>query len=759
MSKGKSIATLSKGRQSWCVIFWHPVSRGADGKPKRVRRGLGTSDREQAQKLVNELNEILADETTWSPANRERATAKYDAKVVAAFFDSMQSELRDGWATRDEMLPLPGGEDADDGYARVQFIGTTGAGKTTVLRQLIGTDPEKERFPSISAAKTTICDIEVILDDNPFRGAVTFIPRDQVRQYVCECIMAAITSHMEGSTEQDVIRRFLEHSEQKFRLSYILGNPLSLRTADEPELMDEDDEDRHESEDLLISDEDQGALLAVLENYLSQITELARTSHEKLTQTALELDIEIDKAPKQDLDTIHELVEDQLPDNEYFQSFVDAILDDVEQRFTYLDNGELVRGRDGWPIKWSFSTLDRDLFIRTINRFSSNSAANFGRLLTPLVDGIRVAGPFTPAWRKNEQPRLVLMDGQGIGHTADSTSSLSTSVTKRFKLADAIMLVDNAAQPMQAAPCAVLHALVASGHESKLVLAFTHFDEVKGDNLVNITARKDHIVSSFDNAAKDIGKTFGREAELTLHRLNPERLIFLSNIQRRVGNRARFTCSELNRMITAIMSTITPVGPIDYKPVYDVANFVFAVQNATQKFHERWRGILGKGPKSGVPREHWARVKALTRRLGIFKRDEYASLRPVADLINLLQVQISQFLTSPLAWNPVAPPEDSEDRQVAIDMIKKDVHTRLHDLAKARVLEERVKDWVEAYEHRGAGSTFVRASEVVKIYEEAAPVPNEMPGPDANQFLFEIRDLVSDCIRAAGGQVRGWSDK
>ena len=33
---------------------------------------------------------------------------------------------------------------------------------------------------------------------------------------------------------------------------------------------------------------------------------------------------------------------------------------------------------------------------------------------------------------------------------------------------------------MQAAPCSVLQTLVASGNESKLILAFTHFDEVKG---------------------------------------------------------------------------------------------------------------------------------------------------------------------------------------------------------------------------------------------------------------------------------------
>ena len=155
MVKRSGKATLSKGRSSWCVIFRHPVCLGADGRQKlRVRRGLGTSDANQAQGLVDELNAILADESIWTPVGRERASVKYDHRIVAAFFDPMQPEPHDPWAIREEIIALPGGKDSNDGYARAQFVGTTGAGKTTVLRQLIGTDPETERFPSISAAKS-----------------------------------------------------------------------------------------------------------------------------------------------------------------------------------------------------------------------------------------------------------------------------------------------------------------------------------------------------------------------------------------------------------------------------------------------------------------------------------------------------------------------------------------------------------------------------------------------------------------------------
>ena len=416
----------------------------------------------------------------------------------------------------------------------------------------------------------------------------------------------------------------------------------------------------------------------------------------------------------------------------------------------------LVCGRDGWPIKWTLELTDRPSFIRAINRYSSNYAPNFGRLLTPLVDGMRVAGPFHPDWYDEKIPRLVLLDGQGIGHTADSSSSISTSITRRFKLADAIVLVDNAAQPMQAAPCAVLQSLVASGHESKLVIAFTHFDEVKGDNLYGTAAKKDHVIGSFENAVHAIGKAFGREAEAALRRLIPDRLIFLSGIQRPLTKKRGLTRSEFGRLIDSIEELIKPGEPFEFAPVYDVANLVLAVQTAAAEFHDRWKGMLGMRTRSGVAPEHWTRVKALTRRLGVFKTDEYDNLRPVADLIRLLQRELGRYLTAPLDWEPYEPEQDSDDMLIAVDAIKKEVFTRLHDLSQQRILEERVSGWLEAYEHRGPGSTRVRARDIVSLYETAAPIPNEMPGPDANEFMFELREIIADSVVAGGGKLRGW---
>jgi hypothetical protein len=140
-----------------------------------------------------------------------------------------------------------------------------------------------------------------------------------------------------------------------------------------------------------------------------------------------------------------------LTQEEGFHELVQDVLEAVRSRFDLITAGDLHRRPSGWPELWLFNCADREQFIRHIRWFSSNFWPQFGRLLTPLVDGIRVRGPLFPDFLE-DQPQLVLIDGQGLGHTPDSSSSVTTHVTRRFGQVDVILLVDNAQQPMQAAP-------------------------------------------------------------------------------------------------------------------------------------------------------------------------------------------------------------------------------------------------------------------------------------------------------------------
>ena len=744
MSDTKYKATLSgeQGRSGWCVIFRHPVRKTADGTAVRIRRGLGTRERDEAEKLVGQLNEILGDRDFWTPTAKAKAETMFSEKVVNAFYDNFLPATQDGWVLRDQIIPLPGRE---EGYARARFLGTTGAGKTTLLRQVIGTDPEKERFPSTSTAKTTVCDIEVVLANGPFKAVITFFPREHVRLHIEECALASAAAIIfEKGGTATAVSRLLEHSEQRFRLSYLLGN---IR-ASEDELSDdgEADDETTISEAGEVSEAEREAMSRQIESYVGRIQDMAIESARKLEK---ELGVRLNRTEGEDENAFQELFEDELKQHDDFHALVDEIMDAVEGRFELLDPAGFQRDRNDWPLLWQFETTDRALFIKTVNRFSSNYAPNFGKLLTPLVQGLRVRGEFAPTWHENGECKLVLLDGEGLGHTPDSSSSISTSITQRLKEIDAVVLVDNAEQPMQAAPQALVRTLAASGNERKLMVCFTHFDQVKGPNLPNIAARKEHVFRSLENAIGSIREILGRSAENALRRETVNKTFFLSNIQNPIKEANRLTISELQRLVMTIRDSIKPRPPAHVTPVYDMANLILSIPQAMNAFRDPWRGRLRLPSRSTTEPEHWTRIKALSRRFAELGSTEYSTLRPVADFIARLIEHVTVVLSNPLRWEPESATEEMK-RQVIAD-IASVVHGKLHELGESRLFHERVKEWSVAYSHRGTGSARERAMDIDGIYGVAAPIPGETGDPHSSALVASIKALVQEAVESAGG--------
>ena len=744
-------ASLSQtqGRSGFSIIFRHPARRDdASGKPGvRVRRGLGTRDEAEAERLRDQLNILLGDPEYHDTAAQAVAERRFDPRIVDIFFDKMMPEETDFTALREAGIPLP--ESGPDGYRRVLFLGTTGAGKTTLVRQLIGTDPLKERFPSTSTAKTTIHDTEIVLAEGDWRAVVTFASSDEVREYLNECISAAVLAAAKRADDAEVLRRLLNHVNQRFRFNYVLGNG----PAAAPLNSDFDDaEEESEGEDLLF-EEGHDAL-----DMASTVQMLARTV-EKLRELALRLGdklrAEVDEHGDDDERVADEIFEEELDnllrDDEGFHQVADAMMEEIEKRFVLLPPGEVQKTRQSWPLTWSgvWPFEKRAEFLRAVSRFSSNYAPLFGRLLTPLVNGVRVAGPFTPTWNGSDVPKLVLLDGEGLGHTPKSSSAVSTVVSRRIETADAVLLVDSATQPMQAAPLAAMREVVATGNARKLIIAFTHFDEVKGDNLPNASAKAHHVLASAENVLAAFGEELGPYAERALRQRLESARFFFADIDEPLSAATasgRRTMSQIRKLLDAIDAVIERPEVAEARPVYDRMNLVLAIRAAAEAFHEAWRTRLGLKSKPGFAKEHWTRVKALSRRLATGWADEYDTLRPIADLRKELVERIYVFVQSPLRWTSGPEPADDE-KQVCFDAFADNLGRRLLQVCTRRMWHERASQWRDAYDKHGTGSTFVRARIIGdEIYEPAAPVPDVTPSLDRNRFL---RQVITEVEKAA----------
>ena len=562
----------------------------------------------------------------------------------------------DFMGVREQVIPIPSSVDSD--YRSALLLGTTGAGKTTVLRQVIGTHPVKERFPSTSTAKTTVADTEIIVAEGNYQAVITFMERDEVRDYLEECISKAVLTAYQEKSDSDVLRNLLQHVDQRIRFNYVLGNgPISEDDLDDDE--DDIDEDLNSSEPELSPQAPESFDLDRTNDLLIRAVNQAR---EIANNQGAKLKTELDATDESDQGVIDELFEEELDqllrqDKEY-HAITDDLMDEIELRFSALTSGSLRKTKQGWPISWEFSSPDRNAFIKEILRFSSNHAPLFGTLLTPLVNGIRVKGPFFPSWARDSKQLIVIVDGEGLGHTPDSSSSLSTNLLRRIDIVDAVILVDNAAQPMQAAPVAALRSLIRTGNIKKLLMCFTHFDEVKGDNLPTVSAKRDHILASAENVMTRLGEDLGPNAERALRARLAEQCFFLGGIDKildETTKRGKRSIEQIKELLKAVDRIIKRPEPVAAHPVYDRMNLALAIHKAAAQFHQAWRHRL-----SGT--EHWTRIKALSRRLANSWSDQYDNLMPVSDLHKQLGEWIYVTIQKPIQWEGDEPDEDSKQQ-------------------------------------------------------------------------------------------------
>ncbi len=725
----KATLSQSQGREGWSVIFRHPVLLDrATGKPgRRVRRGLGTKEKKAAERLVAQLNKLLTDRLFWEASSRPRALARFHPLVVDIFYHDMVPETIDASGIRELAIALPRSTDSD--YRQILLLGTTGGGKTTLVRQLIGTDPAGERFPSTSTARTSIADMEIVFSSGPFRAAVTFLPRDEVRDYLEESMSAAALAAYQGDPDIEVLRRLLNHVSQRFRLSYLLG------TGDTDVLDDEEMSDGSAHEP---SDFDLTGTRALLRSSVERLRAIA-AEHIPLLQEELERS-ESDDIVREEL--FEDSLDNLLRGDERFQALADEFMDEIDRRFDLLSSGNMEKTKQGWPRAWSYESEDRQTFLKTISRLTSNYAPHFGTLLTPLVNAIRIAGPFSPSWSDN-QPKLVLFDGEGLGHTPDAQASLPTAITRRLEHVDAVLLVDNATQPMQAATIAAMRNLASGGHTGKLIVCFTHFESVVGDNIPTFKMREQHVLASAENALTSIGEQLGSLAERALRQRLQSACYFFGNLHQPLTGNTKIekrTIEQLQKLLGAIDGIAKP-EPVPSRPVYDRTNLVLAVKQAAEDFHATWNARLGLQVKPGFLKAHWLRIKALARRMGEGWSDEYLDLKPIADMHKELQESIYRFIQNPVVWTGPVPSDD--EKQVLFEALAMIISLRLLVVVAELMRDESIPDWLRAFHVSGKGATYTRARLISRdIYEKVAPLLDRTP--DRNKFMSDVIGVVRD---------------
>lgn len=749
MTKYEARTSENKGKGTLSIIFEHPIK--TDPKTKRgvsVRRGLGTSSEIEAQKLVDQMNGILSDPMMWSIDKKQIAQDKYSNIVVDAFYDFLETEVFDHVQILNEVLPFP---TRKDGYGKAILMGHTGAGKTSVLRCIMGT--QKDKFPTTATGRTTTCTMEVILSDTEeYELVVTFMTRELLMLYVKECVQNAVVFCVERKNEvrkSDVVEKLLTHKELTVRLSYILGHPSMIGEEDD-EFADENEKIINDSEETSVELDQQE-----VKELVSKINENVE-SIIAISKEFLETGINLDKSDEEgDYEISLEMF---LEKNNKYNDVIDDMVEDVQEKFTILTDGNVIAENRGWVNAWYFKTTDREKFINVAKRFSSNNKAQWGALLTPIVQFVRLKGDFKPSFA-DETPKLILVDGLGLGHKTTSTS-IPTEITSRFQEIDSIILVDNATSPVMDNPKVAIRTIIQSGNTNKLLTCFTHMDELVGDNLKTGKDKVTHVKCSLDEYLTKLKEqvppiiTESGKTDIL------ESCFYMWNLDKDIKRSTQNQFEKLFAEIGSLASKNTRKEEVELH--YDMVLLYSYLQEATKVFRTNWKQILGIPYKSSES-EHWARIKALSRRLYEYGMDHYNyELMPIADLLGAITAQLNIFLSEPLQCLPEDTP--NEIKEEVINSIKSCIYDRMHLFARNSIWKNTapMKKWETAFLYRGTGSSTLRAYEIDDILDIGSPLlnnysPNVRMKQEEKDFIEGVIEIVKNEVEKEGGKLSAFS--
>lgn len=711
---------------NWNVSFHHPICReGSIGK--KIHRSLKVNDESEAQALRQQMNDLLAlAETPSLLPTRSYAIGeqKYARVVIDAFFDCMTPEPVDYLGLRERTMPLPAKAGKNGPVPRVLVVGATAVGKSRFIQHLLQTT--RENFPMRGAGRTTVADTEAIVGDVDFSAVVTFFAENEIREIVKENIReACIFAHQEKEDNVKIASKLLVDSDKRFRFNFVLGewtHNIDATVEDEYEI-----EDGEEESDLDADSSSTALPWTKLESCIARVVSMTELALETARR-------ELQPTSKED----EQVVEEYWPqyiDSDQLDALAEEILEELGKRLCEAT------GQASWPVIHRVAdTADKAEFFRQLRPFYQNNRKLFGALVTPLVQGIRVSGRFAPPFgAATDLPSWVLLDGQGVGHEQSGSTKINRTVSpalaKKFSGADVICLIDRAVPAMTGDTPILLESLIVRGHQDRLALIFTHFEDVAAPDL-DLAGKKAKVLEGLSNAIQGIA-SLPKAEKVLLERTAESKAYFLARLDLPVV-RSKATQTEMKRICDHFRRGVGETPLPKFSPLFDEHKIAKVLQKEIEAYRQDWS-------EAELVSYHWKIMEALTNWIGHAYSDGYPkrNLYPGQDLSQRLVSVISNELESPTKWNPFKPKSPDEESRI-LNAIRSKVSDRIDTYCReALVRDPRTGFWLPAYESiSGPGTKVRRARMVARILEDRAQPPNE----DAGKFTKDIWQIVEGTI-------------
>ncbi len=736
-------AKRNSGRKGYVITFRHPLKMEGNKPGKKVFKGLGTDDEATAKHLEAQMNALLAKHDLHSVGSRADALRDgFEPAIVEIFYGDLDPSATSHRTLRERFLPLPA---MGAGQAvRTLILGNSGVGKTTLLRRLIGSDPAQDRFPATSTNRTTTCEIEIVTGRADYSAAVTFLSRHQVQQEVIESLSNAVLKAIESGSDEIVMKELLDDTDQRFRLKYVLGGwtPANSRVA--ASLSFGGSPKRGPAGGTAENS-------PFLKDVLASVRSVAANARNEVEAILGKLKDLKDEERNYALDEMQQEGES----SEEFQDTVNGIIEAIEERFARLPDGTFRKSFTGWPEAWTYSAQasERGAFLKAVRWFCANNREEWGALLTPLVTGIRVAGPFRPDWvAEGEEYDHVFVDTQGLDHEKPTTE-LSSEITSIFGQVQNILFVESGKDSLKSQSARkVMEAIAGAGYTGSLTVVLSHMDLVVGDDIPTDEDRKEKAFSGLRSlVANEVSQNVSREAARQMAAHLGNSTFYLGYLDAKKYPESwdddykaefeEFLGRDLRHLTEHLVLRANPQLLQPGVPQYSFESLGLAVREISVAFQEVWEARLGKKRIGGISEAPWQSIKAMSRRYAEGWFDGYW-LRPIDTLISLTRNILSGFLEAPLHWLPEHKKMTNDEKVAIINRLKQIVNDELTEMSKARLWKQPQVRWQGAYEPSGTGSTAVRKQRVHELLLTQVPIPQSISDRLAQAWIEEIKEVL-----------------
>lgn len=290
----------------------------------------------------------------------------------------------------ENLLPIP------VNLPKIYLLGDTGAGKTTIVRQLLGTT--KLRFPSVRRTRCTTAVTEYVISKEPgYRAAIVFKTHEEITRYVREILEDTITKGYRALRAQklkvdELVTNLEESPDQRFRLKFILDEKCRREIAQE-----------------------------LSEHFIPILTSWIESN---FPDEQDEIDVIIDLAIDSDGSELR-------PEVKFLE---DKIISAIFNRVAEVC---LTHPAKAMMEHFEITEADFETFIKKLKPLLDVDDGS----ISPIIERTRIRGNMGASWLPSDL-EIVLIDGEGIGHDVKESNqdTLSSRHVDYFYVSDAIML-------------------------------------------------------------------------------------------------------------------------------------------------------------------------------------------------------------------------------------------------------------------------------------------------------------------------------